>query len=227
MLARGEVCGLLTLSAEASSDENSLATLQPIATALADAMSLALANISLRERLRNQALRDPLTGLYNRRFLEEMLERFTLEAERRHSPLAAVMVDLDHFKRLNDQFGHATGDAVLRQVANTVLAGLRGSDVACRYGGEELALLMPDCSQTEAEAKAEQLRLAIEDFARDGRLPKVTASFGVAGLPEATTRTDELLRLADGALYQAKQQGRNRVAAAPCRPLTQALVAAA
>ena len=226
MAARGELYGLLALSTDGTDAEERLTEIQPIATALADAMSLALSSITLRERLRNQALRDPLTGLYNRRFLEEMLERFSQDAERRRAPLSAIMIDLDHFKMLNDQFGHATGDAVLRQVANTVMATLRGSDVACRYGGEELAILLPDCAMEGALAKAEVIREAIAGLSGDGRAPPVSASLGVASVPDTSGRAGDLLQAADAALYTAKQQGRNRVVAAPLRQSAPKLVVA-
>ncbi len=226
MAARGELYGLLELTAEDTSAEQILSEMQPIATALADAMSLALSSISLREKLRNQALRDPLTGLYNRRFMEEMLERMTHDAERRRAPLSAVMIDLDHFKKLNDQFGHATGDAVLRQVASVIIAKLRVTDVACRYGGEEIALLMPDCTLAQAAAKADQIREAIAAIAVDGEFPCVTCSAGTACIPETSSLGTDLLSAADAALYVAKQHGRDRVESAPLRALMPKLVVA-
>jgi diguanylate cyclase (GGDEF)-like protein len=216
IVARGEVHGLLALQGDVIGRPDTLQRLQPIAVALADAMSLALSNIALRERLRNQALRDALTGLYNRRFLEEMLERLSTDAERRQVPLAAIMIDLDHFKSLNDQHGHAAGDMVLRDVASIVLASLRTSDVACRYGGEELAILLPDCSLKAAMGKAEQIRVRIA--ATSANTIAVTASLGVASMPENCSHGSELLPIADAALYQAKDQGRDRVIGAPPRP---------
>lgn len=227
MVARGEIYGLLELSAAGAEAGQRLEQARPMAAALADSMSLALSSISMREKLRNQALRDPLTGLYNRRFLEEMLERLAADTGRRKVGLSAVMLDLDHFKSLNDQFGHATGDAVLRQAANVILATIRTTDVACRFGGEEIALLMPDCDLDVALAKAEQVREAIAGMSRDGKLPSVTASLGVACVPETTGRAEELLGAADAALYGAKQQGRNRVVAAPLRTHGPVLVASA
>ncbi len=217
MAARGEVYGLLELHAEGDEAGVRLEHAQPVAMALADAISLSLSGISLREKLRNQALRDPLTGLYNRRFLEEMLERLAQEAERRKTPVATIMIDLDHFKRLNDQFGHATGDAILREVAAAIMSVLRGVDVACRYGGEELAVVLADCTLEQAVAKAEQMRGRISEIS-EPQGPAVTASFGVAAMPETTTRVADLLAAADAALYQAKHQGRNCVVAAPLRP---------
>jgi diguanylate cyclase (GGDEF)-like protein len=226
MAARGELYGLLELTAEGADGEHLLTEMQPIASALADAMSLALSSISLREKLRNQALRDPLTGLYNRRFMEEMLERMTHDAERRRAPLCAVMIDLDHFKKLNDQFGHAMGDAVLRQVATVIIAKLRATDIACRYGGEEIALLMPDCSLVQAIAKADQIRQAIAEISADGQLPPVSCSAGAACIPETSSLAADLLAAADSALYVAKQHGRDRVESAPVRAMAPKLVVA-
>jgi diguanylate cyclase (GGDEF)-like protein len=216
IIARGEVHGLLILRASALKDVETLKRIQPIALALADAMSLALSNIALSERLRNQALRDPLTSLYNRRFLEEMLERLTTDAERRRAPVAAIMMDLDHFKKLNDRHGHAAGDLVLRDVASAVLTCLRPADIACRYGGEELAILLPDTTLEAAIGRAEQIRAHIGAMTSNDLT--VTASFGVASMPENCARASELLPTADAALYIAKDEGRDRVVAAPLRP---------
>jgi diguanylate cyclase (GGDEF)-like protein len=135
-------------------------------------------------------------------------------------PVASI--DLDHFKKLNDQHGHAAGDAVLRDVAAAILSCLRSVDVACRYGGEELAVLLSDCSLANATGKAEQIRTRIAEFT-SGRGVAVTASLGVASIPETSNEIRELLPAADAALYQAKQQGRDRVAVAPIRPLAKRL----
>jgi diguanylate cyclase (GGDEF)-like protein len=177
-------------------------------------MSLALSNLSLREKLRNQALRDPLTGLYNRRYMEDMLERFVRLAVRKDSSLAVVMIDLDHFKRLNDQHGHLLGDAVLRAVAGAISATLRETDVACRYGGEELIVLLPDCDTDAALAKAEEIRLRIEELSA-AHGAEITASLGVAALPSAASTVVDLVKAADTALYEAKKAGRNCVRQAP------------
>ncbi|MCB8881584.1 GGDEF domain-containing protein [Acidisoma cellulosilytica] len=221
IVARGEIHGLLVLRGDGLRDAETLKRIQPIAIALADAMSLALSNIVLRERLRNQALRDPLTSLYNRRFLEEMLERLTTDAERRRAPVAAIMMDLDHFKNLNDRYGHAAGDLALRDTASVVLASLRPADIACRYGGEELAILLPDTTLDVAMARAEQIRVAISATTSNGIT--VTASFGVASMPENCSRASELLPTADKALYRAKDEGRDRVVGAPLRPSAEIL----
>ena len=216
MIARGEVLGLLRIHANGEDAVARLAKIQGIATALGDAMSLALSNIALREKLRNQALRDPLTGLYNRRFMEDTLDRLIHLADRNQNPIAAIMIDLDHFKTLNDQHGHAMGDTVLRAAAAAVTGALRQSDVACRYGGEELIVLLPDCDLECGAAKAETLRQRIEALS-EIHGARVTASFGVASIPEAASQAGDLVAMADAALYRAKQAGRNRVAVAPCR----------
>jgi diguanylate cyclase (GGDEF)-like protein len=222
MAARGELYGLLQIGTTGADGTRRLAAIQPIASAVADAMSLALSSLALRERLRNQALRDPLTGLYNRRFLEEMQARLCLDAERRKTSIAAIMIDLDHFKKLNDQHGHGAGDAVLRDVASAVLSCLRTTDVACRYGGEELAILLPDCTMALAIGKAEQIRHRITELTGSAGL-SVTASLGVAAIPESATGPTDLLPSADAALYQAKQNGRDRVSVAPMRNAAQHL----
>jgi len=224
IVARGEIHGLLALRGAALGKAETLARLKPVAIALADAMSLALSNIALRERLRNQALRDPLTSLYNRRFLEEMMERLTTDAERRRAPLSVIMMDLDHFKKLNDRHGHATGDIVLRNTATAVLSCLRPSDVACRYGGEEFAILLPDCALEQAVAKAEQIRARLATTSAND-VP-VTASFGAASMPETCRRAAELLPTADGALYQAKDRGRDRVVGAAVLPAAEMIALA-
>ena len=193
-----------------------LEEIRPVANAMGDAMSLALSSIDLRERLRNLALRDGLTNLYNRRFLEEMLERLCADAERRKASVSAIMLDLDHFKVVNDQHGHAAGDAVLREVAAGILSCLRSVDVVCRYGGEEFAIILPDCSVANAAANAEQIRGRLHDRTTAGGLP-VTVSLSVASIPETCGRQLELIPQADAALYAAKQQGRDRVAVAPLR----------
>ncbi|MCW1432333.1 GGDEF domain-containing protein [Novosphingobium sp. JCM 18896] len=151
-----------------------------------------------------------MTGLYNRRYMEDVLERFIYMAERNGSSVAAIMIDLDHFKRLNDEFGHAMGDAVLREVAAAIAGAIRPSDVACRYGGEELIVLLPDCTLEEAAARAELLRARIEGLS-EIHGARISASLGVASTAEIGARAAEIIATADDALYRAKQGGRNRV----------------
>jgi diguanylate cyclase (GGDEF)-like protein len=210
MIARGEILGLFQVYAPAGSAPEAIERITETATAIADAMSLALANIALRELLRSQALRDPLTGLYNRRYMEDSLQRSVLIASRENTPLSVIMLDLDHFKHLNDQFGHAKGDAVLRDAAAVLTNRLRESDVACRYGGEEMIIVMPGCDMDAAAKKAELLRIGIEALSGPSGAP-VSASFGVATLAAGSNSVGDLVASADAALYRAKKEGRNRV----------------
>lgn len=217
MIARGEIVGLLQLFATGTEAEARLGTVTELGSALADGMSLALANMALREKLRNQALRDPLTGLYNRRFMEDSLQRFVRLADREQREISLLMIDLDHFKRLNDEHGHAFGDQVLRETATTLLAALRETDIVCRYGGEELVVILPDCPIERAAEKAEFLRLRIQELS-GSHGADISASFGVASLPHTSQSVTDLLAAADAALYRAKQGGRNQVVKAPLRP---------
>ena len=128
------------------------------------------------------------------------------------------MIDLDHFKRLNDEHGHAFGDAILSQVAGTIMGSIRPCDVACRYGGEELVVLLPDCTISEGMAKAELLRARIERIS-ESHDARITASLGVATIPESSSKVGDVLTDADAALYRAKAEGRNRVISALNRPI--------
>jgi diguanylate cyclase (GGDEF)-like protein len=217
MVARGEIMGLFQLFANGENAEARLEAITGLGSALADGMSLALANMGLRERLRNQALRDPLTGLYNRRYMEDCLQRFVRIADRENREVSVVMVDLDHFKRLNDEHGHAFGDSVLRDTAMTIVGALRETDIVCRYGGEELVVILPDCNLERAADKAEALRTRIAALSQSHGT-EISASFGVASVPYTSTGVQDLLAAADGALYRAKQNGRNQVVSAPTRP---------
>ena len=218
MMARSEVYGLLNIQASGDDAEARLLSAAPVAAALSDAMSLALSNIALRDKLRTQALRDPLTGLYNRRYMEDVLQRYANLAERNDSPLSVIMIDLDHFKRLNDEHGHALGDAVLAEVASAIVGAIRPCDVACRYGGEELVVLLPDCAMAEGLAKAEMLRVRIERLS-ENHGAHISASFGVATMPDTSSKVADIIADADSALYRAKAEGRNRVVGAAGRPL--------
>jgi diguanylate cyclase (GGDEF)-like protein len=210
MQARGEVYGVLSFF-HPERRGMSAAEIE-LAQALADGVSLALANLALREKLRSQALRDELTGLHNRRFLDETLPRLVAHAERRGASLAVLMLDLDHFKQVNDRHGHAAGDAVLREVGLLLQARLRRMDLACRYGGEELIVLMPDCNATEALARARELCEQVRGMngGGSGALPQVTVSIGVAAWPEHGEQVGKVIDAADAALYAAKRAGRDR-----------------
>jgi two-component system cell cycle response regulator len=160
------------------------------------------------------ALRDGLTGAYNRRYLEERLASEMAFAKRHDSPLALLMLDIDHFKRINDDFGHQAGDAVLKQFCEILQEGVRTEDVVARYGGEEFSVLCRDSLETDALILAERLREAVEsaEFAWNGKRIPVTVSIGVAGTQEnAIADATALVAAGDAALYEAKDNGRNRV----------------
>jgi len=167
----------------------------------------------LKNRIREQAIRDPLTNLFNRRFLNEFMERELALARRNQKPLALVMLDLDHFKQLNDQFGHQTGDQIIELVAKHLLRQSRRSDILFRYGGEEFLVMLPNTSAQQARHLAETWRTQIEQsqvFSKEQSL-SVTISAGIACYPEHGTTSFNLIQAADQALYQAKAAGRNQV----------------
>ena len=168
---------------------------------------------ALQEMLREQSTHDALTGLYNRRYLEETLGRELVSAERHGYPVSVIMGDLDHFKAVNDSYGHLAGDEVLRVFGALMRQHARGSDIYCRYGGEEFLLVMPQMAEDSAVERAEQLRLAMAASPVPyGASPiAVTASFGVATFPRDGRTGDELIAAADSALYAAKAAGRNRI----------------
>jgi diguanylate cyclase (GGDEF)-like protein len=174
-----------------------------------------LANLRNLAFAETRALTDALTGLANKRSIEDTLKRMSAQAGRSLSPLAAVMLDLDHFKQINDLFGHDRGDDVLAAVGLTITQVLRDSDFAGRYGGEEFLVLLPDTNREGALETAERLRAALGAMRVPGEERKVTASLGVAVLPDDAGDSAQLLRHADRALYAAKQAGRNRVETTP------------
>jgi diguanylate cyclase (GGDEF)-like protein len=187
---------------------------QRLAVAIAENLSLALANLKLRESLQNQAIHDPLTGLYNRRYLEETMDRELHRARRQETQLGVVMIDLDHFKDFNDTFGHAAGDALLSALANVITTGIRADDIACRYGGEEFLLIMPGASLETTRERADNLSQAVRNLQvkyQDQLLQSTTISLGVAIFPDHGLTAEEVIAAADAALYRAKQAGRDRV----------------
>lgn len=167
----------------------------------------------LQTRLAEQAVRDPMTGLYNRRYLDETLEREVARARREGHPLSIVMLDVDHFKKLNDTYGHQAGDEVLKALAGLLRDNTRTEDVACRYGGEEFLVLLPSMPLDKACERAERWRNQLEQktFYFGNFSLSVTASFGVSSYPHHGKTPDDLTRAADAALYSAKHNGRNRV----------------
>jgi len=227
MMAQGEALGVLHLwESETSgpSGEMRQAALRLVETqahAVAEQIALALANVKLRETLRSQSIRDALTGLFNRRYLEETLEREIQRAARNRTPLGVIMLDIDHFKRFNDTFGHEAGDALLHELGLFFLTRIRGADIACRYGGEEFTLILPEAPLAATRQRAEELREGVKALRvqlRGQPLGPITLSLGVAGFPDHGPNKEVLLRAADAALYHAKQAGRDRVVVSGASP---------
>jgi len=195
-------------------DELSPFTLQTLFTRAIERINLTLSKVALQQALSRFSYEDALTGLHNRRYLDEMLDREIARGQRSGASIALVMCDIDHFKKLNDRYGHAAGDRVLQVVAQQIRAAFRSSDIICRYGGEEFVIVMPESQLDDARARAEQLRIDIAASHitfDDINISNITLSAGVSARYADDTTADILLRTADKALYQAKNSGRNRV----------------
>ena len=187
---------------------------QAFAVSVAEHIGLALSNLMLRTDLRQLSIRDPLTGLFNRRYMEETLDLEISRAGRKEHAIGVVMLDIDHFKTFNDRFGHAAGDELLQSLGQLLRSNLRAGDVACRYGGEEFVLILPEASEEAASRRAEELRARVHEMEvrhLDTVLGPVSLSLGVGLYPDHGTTRDALLAAADGALYKAKAGGRDRV----------------
>ncbi len=225
LLAQGENLGLLVLhtSQETAQDQQDFfldnqaslsESVQSLAERVAEQVSLSLANLKLRETLHQQAIRDPLTGLFNRRYLQETLTRELHRATRQNAPLGVMFLDIDHFKHFNDTFGHEAGDLVLQTLGNFLKNRVRQEDVACRFGGEEFCIVMPGASPEVVCQRAEELRQGVQllKVHHNGQsLGDLTVSIGLACFPHQGVTGEALLQAADAALYQAKESGRNRV----------------
>ncbi|MET0388853.1 MAG: diguanylate cyclase [Polyangiales bacterium] len=210
LLGHGELLGVLHVTGEAELESD----FYKRAAMVGEQVSMALANLALRDKLRNESIRDPLTGLFNRRYTEETLEREISRTARSQESLAVMMLDVDHFKRFNDTFGHEAGDQVLREIGKLLRTVTRGGDVVSRMGGEELLVILPSARAADAERKAEEVRAEIAKLrlVLSGKdLGEVTISIGVALFPQHGITSEELLRSADAALYAAKRGGRDRV----------------
>jgi diguanylate cyclase (GGDEF)-like protein len=212
LAAQGETLGLLTLLGRvtltnAQPSDEGFEEFTQLAETVSEDIALSLANLKLREHLRMQSVRDALTGLFNRRYMEESLERELASASRKERRLAVILMDVDQFKILNDSMGHDFGDLVLSEVGAFLLRNSRGSDIACRYGGDEFVLILPEISLETAKIKMETLRAGFERLALTSRseVPvKLTLSMGMATFPEDGTTARELLIVADKALYRVK-----------------------
>ena len=231
LLAQGETLGILHIvdgpakggrdEKDEKDDEARMAEKCQLAKILADNVGLGIANLKLRESMRNLSIRDPLTALFNRRYREEALAQELHRTRRNGAQLAVIMIDIDHFKQFNDNFGHDAGDAVLRILGEFLNKHVRGSDIACRYGGEEFILILSPTSAEGARQRAEKIRegasgLSVQHANRD--LGAITLSLGVAIYPDHAAEAPALIKAADVALYEAKHAGRNRVGMASGKP---------
>ncbi|MGP8009372.1 MAG: diguanylate cyclase [Acidimicrobiales bacterium] len=221
LLAQGEIMGVLTISipdfeVPLVSVVGNIDPLRQNALMFGEHISIWMANFNLRENLRHQSIRDPLTNLFNRRFMEETLTREISKAARTFDEISVIQIDLDYFKDFNDQNGHAVGDSTLRAISEVILSRFRGSDVPCRSGGEEFTLLLPKCSWEDAYTRCLELQqlvaqLRISTPMSPLLLQPPTLSIGIATSPEHGCTNETLLRSADLALYAAKSAGRNRI----------------
>ncbi len=213
LTAQGESLGWLYLS---TSGHGSFPKLS-VAIAAAEQLALALANLKLRQHLRDLSVRDPLTSLFNRRYLTESLGRELARCKRRKLPLSVMLLDLDHFKTFNDTLGHPAGDTLLVAFANLLQKSVRNEDIACRLGGEEFILIMPEMDEEIAIRRANELLEATRrlEVMHDGQiLPQITTSIGIAVFPEHSNDASKLIASSDTALYAAKNSGRDRYAIA-------------
>jgi diguanylate cyclase (GGDEF)-like protein len=211
MTAQGETLGVLHIQAKPG---QLVEQLEAQSTPVAVRIALALANLRLRESLRMQSIRDPLTGLFNRRYMEETLERELHRAARHKNPLGVLMIDIDNFKSFNDSFGHDVGDALLQELGAFLRANVRSEDVPCRYGGEEFIVILPEASLEDTRKRAVQLRQGLGGMKLQRRgqfIGPITVSQGVAGFPDHGASAGQILQAADAALYRAKRGGRDQV----------------
>jgi diguanylate cyclase (GGDEF)-like protein/PAS domain S-box-containing protein len=224
MMARGETLGILHVRYGPSLFEKSETATDTwrqsqrlLAVSAATQVALAVASLRLRESLRDQSIRDPLTGLFNRRFMQESLDRELQRARRKERALAVIFIDIDHFKRFNDIFGHDAGDTILRSFADLLRSFFRGDDVLCRYGGEEFALILPESNEQDAALRMNAFRQNVKRMAvlhESQPLDPITVSVGIAAFPKHGSSIESLLRTADQALYVSKAEGRDRVSIA-------------
>jgi diguanylate cyclase (GGDEF)-like protein len=222
LVVQSDLLGLMWIvlaDRECSGDETNarMNGKQQLAVALSEQIALALSNIRLRENLRQLTIRDALTGLYNRRFLEESLNREMARCKRNGTSFGVLMMDLDHFKRFNDTFGHDAGDSVLRSVAQALQENTREGDIACRFGGEEFIVVLPDTDRQGAATRAGRILAVARDLrvTHNGKtLGSITASIGLAMYPQNGETIKAIVQSADKALYEAKGAGRDRLVVA-------------
>lgn len=215
LVANGETLGVIYLASQTQPGIDESVTM--LVKAVSEHFALSIGTIRLQQTLLNQSIRDPLTGLYNRRYLEESLERELVRARRHRHPVGVIMLDVDHFKKFNDTHGHNAGDILLREFGAVLRKHFRGDDIACRYGGEEFTVIMPDSDLSIVLSRAERIRQLVKQIHlpfREKLSDVITASVGVAVFPDHGETPAALIQLADAALYQAKRDGRDRVVSA-------------
>lgn len=218
LTSQQEIVGLLYIEFEANSEVDPAS--ETLANYFAEQISLALSNVKLRETLQYQSFHDPLTELYNRRYLDQFFSKEISRAKRNNTSIAVMMLDLDYFKIINDKFGHEAGDNALKQIGQLLTDNMRETDLVCRFGGEEFTLILPELTREKAIQKAEQLRNLIAQLPLHitaDHTHNITCSIGIAFYPEHGTSAESLLTAADHALYQAKNNGRNQVVVAEVR----------
>lgn len=217
LMAQGETAGLLHIQCAGEVEASVIDRAKDVSVTIGDNISLALANIKLRETLRHQVMHDSLTGLFNRRYLAETLKREIARVLRKKASLGIIMMDLDYFKRFNDTYGHEAGDRLLESLGKFLETQLRKEDLACRYGGEEFVLILPEASLDVTQKRAEQIRQGVSQLqvSHRGRvLGLITVSLGIAMFPEHGATGEDVLRAADDAMYKGKALGGNRVVVA-------------
>jgi diguanylate cyclase (GGDEF)-like protein len=214
LAALGETLGFAYLNLLSESVQTVAVGREALINEMVELAAMAIAGLNLRAKLENQSIRDGLTNLFNRHFLEIALERELQRATRSGEPLAVLMIDVDHFKAFNDLFGHEAGDLVLRELAGCLQSTVRAEDIVCRYGGEEFVILLPEITRERAMEAAERLRQRVSMMRLELRgepLRQISISVGLATYPDLASDAVDLLRMADRALYQAKRAGRNQV----------------
>ena len=220
MMAQGTALGVFSMRIDLDPDGGRRLSegKQQLAVSVAEHIALALSSLRLRETLHEQAIRDSLTGLSNRRYMLDALEREVRRAERHKTTIGVILLDLDRFRRYNDEFGHDVGDVILREFGHFMQAHVRGEDTAARYGGEEFLLSLPEATLEQTLKRAEQIRAASKHLTiqyQDHTYGDLSISVGVAMYPEHGASVEDILRAADKALYRAKAQGRDCVAVGP------------
>jgi diguanylate cyclase (GGDEF)-like protein len=212
MVVQAEMLGLFHLETPEGMSDDQTVNWKQKALTVSEGVKISLSNLKLRELMHRQANHDALTGLFNRRYLEDTLPRELNQARRKNDPVSIAMLDIDHFKKFNDTYGHEAGDLILRELGHLFKESLRKSDIACRYGGEEFLIVLFDSTQKESLKRFETIRERINGLQlryREQLLGRMTVSIGIAEAIDNNMTAEELVAAADKALYAAKRAGRD------------------